>query len=390
MTAQAWIGDFLEHGLVQAKIFIEVALSSVGARCVVTAAPRLPCTPCTCFQLEIASTAPTPKYGMQSWETMPQHASLGIRLLLSSFRRSSSSLSLIYQLTKCCTCSASFNKQLHDDNMVFFWSSYKFGSSPSRTIATSQDEDGGPDSHVSKALLADENDDGSAESPPPYRLKHGRTVGFTGFAAGVATSALLFGLLALLFFWHTNTLDAGNDGSGVPGMLQSSNMTPKTSIILEDPETLESEMDPSLFAGWKDCGTNVEEAHAKGCFFDIMLHSWVHEECWDKELMDEYLTRVPYHWYRDTHFKEEITVEEMRLGEHGTAAVKLEEHGTHCAYVLEKNLRAIMNGKSVARSIYSVKHAVHCLGLLVDPSKIPGFFTQVAVEYDQCGIPHFD
>jgi len=311
-------------------------------------------------------------------------------VLSSAFRCSSTGLSPIIS-AKSRTCSASFNKRLHHDNMALFSSYFKFGSHPSRIIVPSQDDDGGPDGRVSKALLAGEDDDGSTESPPPpYRSKHGRAIGFMGFAAGLATSTLLFGLLTLCFFWHMNTLNAKNDGTGVQEMQQSSKMTTKPSIVLEDPETLESEMDPNLFAGWKDCGTNVEEAHAKGCFFDVMLHSWVHEDCWDKELMDDYLTKVPYHWYRDSHFKEEITVEEMRLGEHGSAAVKLEEHGTHCAYVLEKNLRAIMNGKSVARSIYSVKHAVHCLGLLVDPSKIPGFYTEVVVEYDQCGIPHFD
>ncbi|KAK5123332.1 hypothetical protein LTR85_002763 [Meristemomyces frigidus] len=225
--------------------------------------------------------------------------------------------------------------------MDLFPSSFKFGSRPSRVPVTSQDDYGGPDGHASKALLAGEDDDGRTESHPPYRPKHGLAMGFTGFAAGLATSTLLFGLLTWCFFWHMTTLNVKNDGTGVQQMQQSNEVTPKTSIVLEDAETLESEIDPNLFAGWKDCGTNVEEAHAKGCFFDVMLHSWVHEDCWDKELMDDYLTKVPYRWYRDSHFKEEITVEEMRLGEHGPAAVKLEEHGTHCAYVLEKNLRAI-------------------------------------------------
>ncbi|KAK4560600.1 hypothetical protein LTR86_005797 [Recurvomyces mirabilis] len=190
--------------------------------------------------------------------------------------------------------------------------------------------------------------------------------------------------------WHIDMFSTQNNEMGVQEMQQSHKMASNTPIVLEDPETLKSDMYPNLFAGWKDRGTSVEDAYAKGSFFDVMLHSWVHEDCWDKELMDDYLTKVPYHWYRDSHFQEEITVEEVRLGEHGSAAVELEEHSTHCAYILEKSLRAIMNGKSVARSVYSIKHAIHCLGLLVDPSKIPGSHTQVVVEYDQRGIPQFD
>jgi hypothetical protein len=270
--------------------------------------------------------------------------------------------------------------------MTFFSSSFKFGSRLSRLIVPSHGDNADIDSHASKALLATQEDDDS-ENPPPYQSKRGRAVGFTGFAAGLVTSTFLFGLLTLCFLWHLRTLDGKNNDSGVEQL--STKPATKTSVVLPDPETLESEMDPSLFVGWKDCGSNVQEARSKGCFFDVMLHSWVHQDCFDKELMDKYLTQVPYHWYRDARFQEEITVEEMRRGEHGSAAVKLEEHGTHCAYVLEKNLRAIMNGKPAARSIYSVKHGVHCIGLLVDPSKIPGIFTQVVVEYDQCGIPQF-
>ncbi|KAF2481525.1 hypothetical protein BDY17DRAFT_301483 [Neohortaea acidophila] len=274
--------------------------------------------------------------------------------------------------------------------MAIFSSVFKFGNRASRTMVASHDEDGSPDSQVGEALLKGEHDYSSGESPPPYRRKPGRAVGFAGFAAGIAVATLLFGLLTLCFSWHMATLKAQNCPTEVREMQQTSIMATGTSNFAEDPETSESDVDVAIFAGWKDCGSSVEEARAKGCFFDVMLHSWVHEDCFDKELMDDYLTKVPYHWYRDWRHKEEITVEEMRLGEHGSAAVKLEEHGTHCAYVLEKNLRAIMNGKAVARSIYSVKHAVHCIGLLVDPSKIPGIYTEVVVEYDQCGIPHFD
>ena len=269
--------------------------------------------------------------------------------------------------------------------MSFFSNSFVFGSRSNRFNQPSHDKDGRPDDHAGAALLAGEDEDGGAESPPPYRSSHHRHA--IGFAAGLMTSTLLFALIAVCFLWHMKTLDAPNHELQGP---ESSKASEEGTVVIPDPEALESDMDPELFAGWQDCGSNVQEARAKGCFFDVMLHSWLPEDCFDQALMDDYLTRVPYHWYRDAAFKDEISVEEMRRGEHGSAAVKLEEHGTHCAYVLEKNLRAIMKGKAVARSIYSVKHAVHCLGLLVDPKTIPGIYTEVVVEYDQCGIPHFE
>jgi hypothetical protein len=263
-------------------------------------------------------------------------------------------------------------------------SPFRFGNRASRTIILPHDKDGGPDGHARKALLAGEDDDNGSESPPPYRSKHWRVISFYGLGTA---SALLIGLITMCFFWHI-TIHKSKSASQE---IQPSSIIPaEISNALENAEELQSEFDEDMFADWQDCGSSVEAARAKGCFFDVMLHSWINEECADKELMDEYLTKVPYHWYRDWESKEEITVEEMRRGEHGIAAVKVEEHGTHCAYVLEKNMRALMNGKPIARSIYSVKHAVHCLGLLVDPSTIPGDYTQVVVEFDQCGIPQFD
>jgi hypothetical protein len=278
---------------------------------------------------------------------------------------------------------------------------FRFGNRASRTIILSPDKDGGPDGHDRKALLAGEEDDygSESESVPPYRstTKHWRVISFYGLGTA---SGLLVGLLTMCFFWHITMHKSKSASQEMqPSSIMKSPLqeTQPSSIIpveisnaLDNAEESQSEFDEDMFADWQDCGSSVEEARAKGCFFDVMLHSWINEECADKELMDQYLTKVPYHWYRDWKSKEEITVEEMRLGEHGVAAVKVEEHGTHCAYVLEKNMRALMNGKPIARSIYSVKHAVHCLGLLVDPSTIPGDFTQVVVEFDQCGIPHFD
>lgn len=272
----------------------------------------------------------------------------------------------------------------------------RFGSRRSRKFSPPHNDDddhdgsfdGSPDDHLKEALLKREDDD--TESPPPYRTKQRRTIISAGLAAALAAATLLFGLLALCFLWHMTMHKAAVDPLKVQEMRLPSEMTTVTSDIEEDlPDIEGSTMDPEIFAGWKDCGSNIKEAHEKGCLFDVMLHSWVPEDCFDKELMDRYLTEVPYRWYRDERFEEEITIEEMRRGEHGSAAVKLEEHGTHCAYVLEKNLRAIMKGKSVARSIFSVQHAVHCIGLIVDPSSNLASYTKVVVEYDQCGIPHF-
>lgn len=279
--------------------------------------------------------------------------------------------------------------------MAIFSSPFRFGNHASRMIALSRDEDG--NDHDSKALLADEDDYGG-EVPPPYRSKHWSTISI--FGLGVA-STLAIVLITMCVLWHVTAHKAAVPSqeiqpsnmmsSPMHGAHHSSGKVPAELLDkLANAEELGTEFEEDVFAGWQNCGSSVEEARAKGCFFDVMLHSWVSAECADKELMDEYLAKIPYHWYRDWKTKEEITVEEMRLGEHGTAAVKLEEHGTHCAYVLEKNIRALMNGKPLARSIYSIKHAVHCLGLLVDPSTIPGDYTQVVVEYDQCGTPHFE
>ena len=278
--------------------------------------------------------------------------------------------------------------------MAAFLNFFQFGSRPFQSVVSPNDEDdGSTDGHARKALLEGQDDYDSTESPPPYRSKQTFGGSLRGFAVGIAAATLLFGLLAACIFWRTPTLYTQCSRIDSKEALPPGDMTTKTRKPYMEDETDSTVPIPAIpegvFTGWKDCGSNVTEARAKGCKFDVMLHSWVNEECFDQELMDEYLDKVPYHWYRDWKAKDEITVDEMRLGEHEHAAVKLEEHGTHCAYVLEKNLRAIMSGKTMARSIYSIKHAVHCIGLIVDPQTIPGDYTLVVVEYDQCGIPSF-
>ncbi|KAF2102911.1 hypothetical protein NA57DRAFT_71896 [Rhizodiscina lignyota] len=208
----------------------------------------------------------------------------------------------------------------------------------------------------------------------------------------LASVAILLAFVGYCFLGHTST---SSHESTTPTSAVESNLDDSRPPIgspqghsnsTDEPEFESDKANSEMFSSWKDCGSNAEQARSKGCHFDSMLSVWLHEDCRDTELMERYLSKGQYQWFRDISFESEIPDEEFRRGEHAAAVVRLDFHYAHCAYLWEMQMKAWTSGKPIVQSLFSYGHSVHCAGYLTEHS-IPSNITKLAVGFDRCGFP---
>ncbi|KAK3180012.1 hypothetical protein K4F52_008590 [Lecanicillium sp. MT-2017a] len=246
-----------------------------------------------------------------------------------------------------------------------------------------------------KALLEKEDDCGSERSL--HRQKYRNVLKIFGFTI----FAVLCGLTLVLLTWRLTTLNAKCNCPAVQetkaSKADASQPTPET---LKIPEPMEATADTDdaaiehesgitadmfMFKDWKDCGKTADEARSKGCRFDLMLSSWVHEDCFDEKLMERYLLVGNYTWYRDYDLLEPIPDEEIRRGDHHISYSSAQQHNAHCGYMWEVQMKAWMKGRPIPRALFSYPHTFHCAGWLV--TRPPSNNTLLVTDFDKCGMP---
>lgn len=270
----------------------------------------------------------------------------------------------------------------------------KYRDSTSQASRSSSDSGSGNDAS-DKALLEGEDDYGSENSL--HRQKDRRVLKIFGFTV----SAVLCGLALVLLTWRMTTLNAKCD---CPALQETK--TSKTETFRPIPEILETSepmeatsdtddasneqhsgitADMFMFKDWKDCGKTADEARSKGCRFDLMLSSWVHEDCFDEKLMERYLLVGNYTWYRDYELLDAIPDEEIRRGDHHISFSSPQQHNAHCGYMWEVQIKAWMRGRPIPRALFSYPHTFHCAGWLV--TRPPTNNTLLITDFDRCGMP---
>jgi hypothetical protein len=70
------------------------------------------------------------------------------------------------------------------------------------------------------------------------------------------------------------------------------------------------------FLEWIECVTTASEARSLGCVFDLMLSSWIHESCFDGDMMDQYLEQENHRYFPDENMTEKMPEEEARRGDY--------------------------------------------------------------------------
>lgn len=80
------------------------------------------------------------------------------------------------------------------------------------------------------------------------------------------------------------------------------------------------------------CGNSTQDATAAGCRFDVMSYTWVHPNCFDQQLMYEFLGESDWHWYLDEDNDTSLTLDDVTRGQHEYVYVTWKYYVTHCTY----------------------------------------------------------
>ena len=83
-----------------------------------------------------------------------------------------------------------------------------------------------------------------------------------------------------------------------------------------------------------DCGTNdsIEEARAKGCVFDPAGWVWVRPECYNADMISEFLNRTEYSFHTEPKLTPEslVPMDVVFRGDHPKLFTQKKYHYTHC------------------------------------------------------------
>jgi hypothetical protein len=160
---------------------------------------------------------------------------------------------------------------------------------------------------------------------------------------------------AVVSYNHPSTTTASADA------VKATSGTNPTAVLSDDTLTsIENDKDITQLAPIQDCGSNADEARAKGCVFDVMMQLWTPKDCFDSVLSDRFLEVGNWTWYADPGAQKIFTLEEMRKGEHDAVYVAQDYHKTHCIYAWEKLVRAMRNQQPLITELISYDHVIHC------------------------------
>ncbi|KAF6842217.1 hypothetical protein CMUS01_03282 [Colletotrichum musicola] len=127
----------------------------------------------------------------------------------------------------------------------------------------------------------------------------------------------------------------------------------------------------------QSCGPTAATARERGCHFDLMSASWVQEDCFDVELMRDYVhtgfneRNWTFSWDVDGKPGPVMTKAEVLSGEWEIIWASGDFHYAHCAYFWEKQWKQFSaGGKTVVLDsrIRFPHHTKHCIDFVRAPN----------------------
>lgn len=109
-----------------------------------------------------------------------------------------------------------------------------------------------------------------------------------------------------------------------------------------------------------DCGSNADEARAKGCAYDVMMQEWTHPACIDWTLAERYLKQGNWTWYADSNAEKTYSNVEVALGNHDVVFVAQSYHRVHCVFTWERLVRAMRTQRPLIEKLVDYDHVMHC------------------------------
>jgi hypothetical protein len=136
------------------------------------------------------------------------------------------------------------------------------------------------------------------------------------------------------------------------------------------------------------CGSSPAEARNLGCRFDVMSFSWLPAPCYDEELVEDFLSRKQWIYYRrplSNDFGNQVPMDEVLAGDYERLFVTWEFHKAHCAYMMRKLHRAILAGLLLDGYIGNYNHTKHCTEAMMEEGTDPNYImTKIFTKYPSC------
>ena len=149
---------------------------------------------------------------------------------------------------------------------------------------------------------------------------------------------------------------------------------------------------PHALKPYTNCGSSPSEAQSRGCRFDILSFAWQTPECYDAELMEQFIAYDNWTFYTETDANTtdtEMTRETVDLATalegHRTLYVDWKYHVTHCTFIWRQMHRAYMIRGYIDNHVDDYRHTLHCQKTLLEKETPWDSVTVVASpKYPEC------
>jgi hypothetical protein len=86
----------------------------------------------------------------------------------------------------------------------------------------------------------------------------------------------------------------------------------------------------------KSCGNSPDAARSRGCHFDISSFCWLPDDCYDKDLSQEFNDIHELKWFLGKNPTRPVSHDQIMTGDYSGLYVNREYHVTHCTAMWKK------------------------------------------------------
>ncbi|KAF2719735.1 hypothetical protein K431DRAFT_227860 [Polychaeton citri CBS 116435] len=101
------------------------------------------------------------------------------------------------------------------------------------------------------------------------------------------------------------------------------------------------------------CGHDRHEALAAGCHYDLMASRWYTQECYNGEVLNEFLGEVDLDWYQGEDHTQPATMDLVRSWEFDKLYPLHDYHILHCLYQWRRLHLAFIEHRHIDEDVFS-------------------------------------
>ena len=135
------------------------------------------------------------------------------------------------------------------------------------------------------------------------------------------------------------------------------------------------------------CGTTPSQARSRACHFDILSFAWQTPECYDAELITDFLSYDNWTFYAEFNTTDPTKTVDTATALEGNTGLYVDwkYHVTHCTFMWRQMHRAFTVRGYIDSHLDNYMHTLHCQGTLLDRERDMGGVTVIGMlRYPEC------